>query len=71
MLFVSLIDGDEALALAGLEEQPKIGESSQTGTRNVMQTPALEVRQQVVDSCQTQQNVGSVFYRNQHGGSVI
>jgi hypothetical protein len=43
ILLVGIVDRQEALTLASLDQQPEVGECGHTGTRDIMQPPALEI----------------------------
>lgn len=67
ILLVGRIDGQEALTLAGLNQQPEVGESGKAGTGDIVQTPALEVGSQEVGQGQAHDDIGRGVEREQHG----
>lgn len=66
ILLVGSVDGQKALTLARLQEQPQIGKRSQTRGRDVVEAPLLQIRKQEVNSQQAAKQVGGGFDGNQH-----
>lgn len=48
LLLVGLVNGQEALALTSLQQQPQVGEGGQTGAGDIAQVRPLQVRDEEV-----------------------
>lgn len=67
VLLVRVMNGVEAATAPGLQEQPEVGEGSETGGRDVGVPPFFEVRDQVVGGDDGQEKVGGEEI-GEHGG---
>jgi hypothetical protein len=67
VLLVRLVDGQIALPLAGLPEQPEVGPRGREGGRDVADAPIAEVRQQVVEHGEQEHRVGRDHDGQEHG----
>ena len=60
LLLVRIVDSQETATIASLQEQPEVRPSSQTGAGDIGQTPALQVRDQVIGGKEGHQEVSPV-----------
>src|SRR5699024_3386962 len=60
LLLVGIVDSQETATIASLQEQPEVCPSSQTGTGDIGQMPALQVRDQVVGGKEGHQEVSPI-----------
>lgn len=68
LLLVGLVDGQVALTLASLQQQPQVGEGGQTRTGDIAQVRTLQVGDEEVGDHQPQQDERGALGRHQHGG---
>lgn len=70
ILLVGGIDRQVALTLAGLDQQPKVGEGREAGRWDIPQPRPLQVRDQEIGDSEAQKDKGRILRREKHGEDI-